>query len=275
VADFEGDLTTRNSQLATPFEKVLEAVGRGEAVALATVVRAPGGAGAKLVVGHGGEREGTTGEAALDAEVVSRGMEAITSGRTARIFWPHKDDPAFEVYVEPYAPPAEVVICGAGHIAIPLASMAKFAGFRVTVVDDRALYANATRFPTADTILAEPFEEALARTRITPLTAIVLITRGHKYDWDCLRAVIDSRAFYLGMIGSQRRVRAALLGLEREGVTADRLARVSAPIGLDIGSETPEEIAVAILAEIIMARRGGTGRPLSSRRQQKEVAHGA
>ena len=92
----------------------------------------------------------------------------------------------------------------------------------------------------------------------------MLVTRGHRHDWYCLRQVIDSRAGYIGMIGSRRRVRAARLGLEAEGVTAERLSRVAAPVGLDIGAETPEEIAVAILAEIVLARRGGTGHPLSS-----------
>src|SRR5206468_4529975 len=108
-------------------------------------------------------------------------------------------------------------------------------------------------------VLAEPFTDALARLPVTAATSIVLVTRGHRYDWDCLRAVIDSRAIYIGMIGSSRRVRAAKMGLEAEGVAAERLARIAAPIGLDIGSETPEEIAVAILAEIILAQRGGTG----------------
>ena len=143
--------------------------------------------------------------------------------------------------------------------------MAKHAGFHVTVIDDRADYASRSRFPTADEVVADSFTEALARLRVTAATAIVLVTRGHRQDWDCLRAVVDSTAMYIGMIGSRRRVKAAMMGLEAEGISAERLARVSAPIGLDIGSETPAEIAVAILAEIILARRGGTGRPLSRR----------
>ena len=140
--------------------------------------------------------------------------------------------------------------------------MAKFAGFVVTVIDDRAQYANASRFPTADAVVAGDFTAALARTPITPSTAVVLVTRGRRYDWDCLRAVIDSRAAYIGMIGSRRRVKAAMLGLEQQGFPPDRLARVAAPIGLDIGAETPDVIAFAILAEIILQLRGGTGLPL-------------
>jgi xanthine dehydrogenase accessory factor len=261
-------------------ETLTAAVARGEAVALATVTSASEGAparlGAKLVAGPDGILAGTTGDSSLDALVAERAPETIRTGKTTRIrhVGQQTADPV-EVYLEPYAPPPAVVICGAGHISVPLAVMAKQAGFHVTVIDDRATFANTARFPTADEVLAEDFVEALARTPITRSTALVLITRGHKYDWDCLRVTIDSPAFYIGMIGSRRRVRAALLGLERQGVPPDRLARLSAPIGLDIGSETPEEIAVAILAEIILARRGGTGRPISSLGRSEEVHRGA
>jgi xanthine dehydrogenase accessory factor len=260
---------------------LLDAVARGEAVALATVTRAPVGSpvriGTKLVVGPEGLVSGTTGDSALDALVAERAPDAIRTGKTARVRAADGGQgtaDSVEIYLEPYAPPPAVVICGAGHISVPLALMAKQAGFRVTVIDDRATFANAARFPTADEVLAEDFVEALSRTPITRSTALVLITRGHKYDWDCLRVTIDSPAFYIGMIGSRRRVRAALLGLERQGVPADRLDRLSAPIGLDIGSETPEEIAVAVLAEIILTRRGGTGRPISSLRRTEEQHRG-
>jgi xanthine dehydrogenase accessory factor len=241
-------------------ERVVEAVERGEPVALATIVRGPR-TGARLVVDCDGALHGSTGDPALDAAVAAEAASAIASGRTRRVT---RDDA--EVYVEPYAPSPSLVVCGAGHIAVPLARMASLAGYRVTVIDDRVEYANAKRFPSADEVLAEPFADALARVSITPATAVVLVTRGHRYDWDCLRTVIHSRAGYIGMIGSRRRVRAAMLGLEQEGIPADRLARVAAPIGIDIGAETPEEIAVAILAEIVLVRRGGTGRPLSAMR---------
>jgi xanthine dehydrogenase accessory factor len=239
-------------------ELVTGAVERGEVVALVTVVRGPG-TGEKLVVAYDGTLEGTTGDVGLDAEVVRLAREAMTSGRTKRI------EGEREIYVEPYAPSPSIVICGAGHIGVPLAALAKYAGYHVTVIDDRADYANRKRFPTADEVVADDFAAALARARITPATAIVLVTRGHRYDWDCLRTVIDSRAGYIGMIGSRRRVKAAMLGLEAEGIGRELLEKVHAPIGLDVGAETPEEIAVAILAEIVLVRRGGTGRPLSAK----------
>jgi len=241
---------------AETFERVVDAVARGETVALATVVAGPS-IGTKVLVRGDGSLEGTTGDAALDATLVERAREAMRSGRTARF-----EAGESTIYVEPYAPPISLVVCGAGHIAVPLAAMAKVAGFHVTVIDDRADYASRKRFPTADDVVADDFAAALGRIRITAATAIVLVTRGHRQDWDCLRVVVDSAAGYIGMIGSRRRVKAALMGLEAEGYSAERLARVAAPIGLDIGSETPAEIAVAILAEIVLTRRGGTGRPL-------------
>jgi xanthine dehydrogenase accessory factor len=245
------------SETTSALERVVAAVDRGETVALVTVVAGPH-AGAKIVVSSDGSLDGTTGDDRVDAEVVRRAAEAMASGRTKRVV-----SGETEVYVEPYAPPPAIVICGAGHIAVPLAVMAKHAGFHVTVIDDRADFASRARFPTADEVVADSFTDALARLRIAPATAIVLVTRGHRQDWDCLRVVVDSPAGYIGMIGSRRRVKAAMMGLEAEGIPSDRLARVAAPIGLDIGSETPAEIAVAILAEIIMAWHGGTGRPLS------------
>jgi xanthine dehydrogenase accessory factor len=251
------------SEKVAALERVVAAVERGETVALATVVRGPR-AGLTLVVSAGGALDATTGDASLDDEVSRRAVEAMSTGRTKRI-----ESGEAEVYVEPYAPPPSIVICGAGHIAVPLAVMAKHAGFHVTVIDDRADYANRRRFPTADEVVADSFTDALARLRVKSATAIVLVTRGHRQDWDCLRAVVDSPAMYIGMIGSRRRVKAAMMGLEAEGISRERLARVAAPIGLDIGSETPAEIAVAILAEIILARRGGTGRPLSEDRRPR------
>ncbi len=227
------------------FIRVLDFVARGESVVLVTAL--------------GGPAEHRVIAAAETGEFGDIAREALRSGKPRVVTIGNR-----EYYFEPYAAPPSVVICGAGHIAVPLSRMAAFAGCTVTVIDDRADYANARRFPDAATILAEPFADALARTPMTPNTAVVLVTRGHRYDWDCLRAVIGRGAGYIGMIGSRRRVKAALLGLEREGIPASGLARIAAPIGLDIGAETPEEIAVAILAEIILSRRTGTGRPLSA-----------
>jgi len=243
-------------------QSLVERVDRGEAAALATVV---GGAqrGSKYVIDGEGLLESSTGNVALDDAISNAAVETLRKRKPARFVHPGPDGDV-EVYVEPYEAPLELVICGAGHIAIPLCKAATFAGYRVTVIDDRADYASRKRFRDAAEVIADDFDTALARTRVTASTAIVLITRGHRYDWDCVRAVGGRPAFYLGMIGSRRRVKAAMLGLEAEGVSREVLDRMYAPIGLDIGAQTPEEIAIAIMAEIIMVRSGGgTARPIS------------
>jgi xanthine dehydrogenase accessory factor len=157
------------------------------------------------------------------------------------------------------------VIVGAGHIAVPLAQLAASLDFEVTVIDDRASFANKERFPQARQIIVSGAEPALRSLRITPRSYLVLVTRAHSHDVEALRAVIDSEAAYIGMIGSQRRVWAVYKLLHEEGVAAEKLTRVRAPIGLDLGGASPAEIALCIMAEIVVLRRGGTGQPLSDR----------
>ena len=134
--------------------------------------------------------------------------------------------------------------------------MAKIIGYEVSVVDDRPSFANSARFPTADTIICDDFERALDAININPQTFVVIITRGHRYDKVCLRKVINQPASYIGMIGSRKRVKALLAELEEEGVPNKLLQKLYSPIGLKIGAETPEEIAVSILSELIKVQRG-------------------
>ncbi|CAN5328742.1 XdhC/CoxI family protein [soil metagenome] len=172
-----------------------------------------------------------------------------------------------ELYSERVEPPPELVIVGAGHIAQPLARLGRLLDFRVTVLDDRPDFARRERFPDAHRVVVVDFDDPFAGIPITPRSHVVLVTRGHRYDYDCARALarMGVEPAYLGMIGSRRRVRAAFEQLAREGFSAEWLSRVHAPLGLDIGAETPAEIAVAIAAEIILAVRGGTGAPLRDR----------
>lgn len=157
-----------------------------------------------------------------------------------------------------------IVIAGAGHIAVPLARMAKTLDFRVIAMDDRPTFVNRQRFPDADELICDHFEPALRRLPIDPDTYIVIITRGHQHDVTCLRAVISSPAAYIGMIGSRRRVRGVFaLLVQEEGIPQELLERVHAPIGLDIGAKTPAEIALSILAEIVKVYRGGQAVSLS------------
>ncbi|MGH7542748.1 MAG: XdhC family protein [Gemmatimonadota bacterium] len=235
----------------------------GEAeVVLGVVIESPGEpelVGRRLA--WDGERlHGSLGDVELDraARQILQKAEATSAVRMPE---------EIHLFVERVAPPAELVVVGAGHIARPLSRIGALLGFLVTVVDDRPDFARRDRFPDADRVVVGDFADPFAGIPIGPRSHIVLVTRGHRYDYDCLRALAraGARPAYVGMIGSRRRVRAAFEQLAAEGFDEERLARIHAPIGLDIGAETPAEIAVAIAAEMILATRGGTGEPLGRR----------
>ncbi len=172
---------------------------------------------------------------------------------------------AGELLAEVIQVPPALVVCGGGHIALPLSQMAKTLGYAVTVIDDRPSFADRARFPHVDRVVCRPYARALAETPLDDSTAVVVVTRGHKHDIECVRAVLGRGAAYVGMIGSRRRVAGARELLGRDGFPEEEVARLHAPIGLDIGAETPAEIALAILAEITLERRGGTAAPMSRR----------
>jgi xanthine dehydrogenase accessory factor len=171
-----------------------------------------------------------------------------------------------EIFFDVITAIRKVIIVGAGHLAIPLAQFARILGFHITVLDDRVIYANRERFPDVEEVLVGDMAEMLRNIVITPQTYIVLITRGHQYDEPCLREIIHSPAKYIGMIGSKRRIKACFIRFrDEEGIPDELLKRVYAPIGLDIGSESPEEIALSIIAEMVKVRRGGGAASLAGR----------
>lgn len=161
----------------------------------------------------------------------------------------------YQILIELPTTVVGLLILGAGHIALPLATMAKILGYEVTVVDDRPSFANSVRFNTADRIICDDFDRAIDGIKITPQTFVVIITRGHRYDKVCLRKVINQPASYIGMIGSRKRVKALISELEEEGVPQQLFKNLYSPIGLKIGAETPEEIAVSILGELIKVQK--------------------
>jgi xanthine dehydrogenase accessory factor len=173
-------------------------------------------------------------------------------------------DQLLEVYIEIRRPVQELVVVGAGHIAQPLAHLGALLGFQVTVIDDRPEFATRERFPSAEKVIRADFSDPFRETPLHTRSHVLLVTRGHKYDYACLiRALqMDPPPAYIGMIGSRRRVRATYVQLLEEGIAHALLDRIHAPVGLDVGAETPEEIAVAVAAELIMVRRGGTGASL-------------
>ena len=219
--------------------------------------------GRKTVVDERGVQHLPLGDETLDAAAVEHALHALGRGD------PVEDelDDGCALFVEPLVTTPELVVVGAGHVGQALARVAPAAGFTVTVLDDRPSFANPHRLPDARTILVADPRTALAELPTGRPRAIVLVTRGHRLDAECLRIALELDWIYLGMIGSRRRVRRILEHLAEEGVDRERLARVHAPIGLDIGAETPGEIAIAIVAEIVdVRRRGRAARASLSRR---------
>jgi xanthine dehydrogenase accessory factor len=243
--------------------ELLEAVSQGfeenGKVAIATPISATQ-ARPRMLILPGGHTVGVFAERKLDAWVTSQGLEALTQGASRTVTDPYK---GLEVFFEVQIPPPTLIIAGGGHIAVPLATLGTMIGFRVVVVDDRPDFANRERFPEADEVLAADFGETLSTYPIDDQTYIAIMTRGHSHDMECLLQVIESPAAYIGMIGSRRRVRGVFDLMKAEGSSNKALARVRAPIGLDIGARTPEEIALSVMAQVVKARRGSRGRPLS------------
>ncbi|MBX5493166.1 MAG: XdhC family protein [Chloroflexi bacterium] len=260
------------SDQETVIRALLEAIEDKRMLVLATVVRADPrtgvAVGTKLLVDEDQQVTGTLGDTALDAQVVRDALTAMQERKSHVATYGPSDGTAnlageVGVFLEVVEPQPALVIVGAGHIAVPLARIGKMLGFEVTVIDDREKFANRERFPDADQVIADDFGPTLANLKITRGSYIVIITRGHQYDEEALMQVVDSPAAYIGMIGSRRRVRAVADNLAAVGIDRAKLERVRAPIGLEIGAQTPEEIAVSIIAEIIAVRRGGRGLPMS------------
>ena len=213
----------------------------------------------------------------LNAQLLQDGRNALHE-RKHRHFQYKTDNGSVKVFVEVQAQPPHLIIVGAGHIAVPLATIAKLSDFEVTVLDDRPQYAHPARFPTADRVIAGPFREELDKLRngqetFDNHTYVVLVTRGHQYDIDSLLEILDDPVAYIGMIGSQRRIRAVFELLTREqGIPASKFDRIYAPIGIDIGARTPAEIAICIMAEMINVMREGPALSMSEQIRQERAA---
>ena len=210
----------------------------------------------------GAELRGGLGDAALEAAAEKLLAEVMSDPRGRDGLRVLED--GTELYVEVRRPLRELVVVGAGHVAQPMAHLGALLGYRVTVLDDRPDFATRERFPDADRLIRADFGDPFADVTLHERSHLLLVTRGHKYDYECLIRALraDPAPAYIGMIGSRRRVRATYVQLVEEGFAPDVLGRIHAPVGLDIGAETPEEIAVAVAAELVMLDRGGRGLPL-------------
>jgi len=260
-------------------QRLLRAAEGGDPVVLASVLEAgPLGLepGARLLVERDGSTMGALGDVELDKLVTAYAADAFLrhsaetvylgpGGLTARTV-----PAATSVYLEVVESKPVFLIVGAGHIGRCLARLADFLDFYVAVLDDRDDFANEERLPEADEVICDDYEAAIDRFPIDANTTIVLVTRGHKQDEISLRRCLGRGAGYLGMIGSKRRTSAVLQHLRDEGFDPAELAALRTPIGLDIGAETPEEIAISIMAEVIMLRRRASGEVMYYRANPRE-----
>jgi xanthine dehydrogenase accessory factor len=252
------------------FEEIVKLRREGRRAALATIVNVRGSIPsfqtAKMLVRDDGSILGTIGGGCVEGEVWQAAREVIEEEKPRTLKFDLNSDPKYdtglicggtlEVFIEPVLPPGTVYLFGAGHVSVNVYKIARIAGFDVVVVDDREQYANRERFPEAAAIHAGDYERVLAQIEPNETSYLVIVTRGHRDDMRVLRWAVDTRARYIGMIGSKRKVISTYRELENQGVAHEKLARVHAPVGLDIGAVTPEEIAVAIVAELIADRRG-------------------
>lgn len=228
----------------------------GRAV-VATPLRAGGG---KLVVLDDGAVSGDVGDPALAAELVRQGGEVLRRGSSRTL-----ETLGVPVFFEVHAPPYELVVFGAGHIAQQLVRLGRALGMRTVVIDSRDRYANREAFPDADEIRVGIPSEVAEQLRFGPLSAVVLVAHDYKFDLPVLRRVLQSDAAYIGMLGSRKRGETILRLLAEDGASADALERVRTPIGLDVGAETAAELAVSILAEVLAERAGRPGTPMRLR----------
>jgi xanthine dehydrogenase accessory factor len=252
------------------YEEIIRIRKEGRKAALATIINVRGSIpsfeSAKMLVRDDGSIVGTIGGGCVEAEVWQAAKEIMQTEKPQTLTFNLNNNPKYdsglvcggtlEIFIEPVMPVSTLYVFGAGHIAWSLYKVARIAGFEIVIVDDRETYANRERFPEARDVYADEYEQVMAQLAPTESSYIVIVTRGHRDDMRVLRWAAETPARYIGMIGSQRKVIAIYKELEKEGIAAEKLARVYAPVGVDIGAITPEEIAVAIVAELIAIRRG-------------------
>ena len=245
--------------------------------ALCTVVKTSGStprhSTSKMLVYPDGSILGTVGGGEMENRVRKEALASLQDGKPRNLAYtmadPARGDPGLcggqvEVFVEPILPSPVLVVVGGGHVGKAVAHLAKWLGFRVAVSDDRPEFCTAEANPDADDFYPVPLAELPLQLTITPQTVLVLTTRGSNVDVAGLPALLDSQAGYIGVIGSRKRWNTTIKALNQQGISDEILERIHSPIGLGIGAETPEEIAVSILAEILMLRASGSGRPMQN-----------
>ncbi len=254
------------------FQELTSVIARGETAMLVTVVATQGSvprkAGAKMLVKQDGSTVGTVGGGSVEHAVTRKALEIMRSSEPQLLHFDLSGKEGgtgmicggqIDAFFEPLATPETLYLCGAGHIAQATAAMGRMLGFRVVVIDQRAEYNNPERFPGADLLVTDEFATAIPKLNIDDKGYIIIYTYAHTQDEECLRLALNMRAKYIGMIGSKKKVKEIKERLLARGASESQLESVHSPIGLSINAETPEEIAVSILAEIIQVRRSQTG----------------
>ena len=241
----------------------------GEKAALATIVSKRGSTprkeSAKMLIRSDGSIVGSIGGGCVEAQVWEEAKNVIKEGKSTILHFDLTSEEIamdglvcggkMDILIEPILPVSTVFIFGAGHISLPLSKIAQISGFRVVVIDDRESFANKERFPGADEIIVENFESVFNRLDINDSSYLVIVTRGHLFDEKVLELCIKTKAVYVGMIGSKRKIKTVFSNLKSRGASEEDLQKVHSPIGLPIKAETPEEIAVSIMAEIIKVKQ--------------------
>lgn len=268
------------------YEALLAAQEQGEAAALATVIQVQGSVprheGSKMLVQRDGRIVGTVGGGAMEALVVKEALAAMQDGKTRRSSYTLNDitagDPGIcggtvEVFIEPVGTSPTLLVIGGGHVGKALAELGKWSGLRVVMSDDREAYCNPTYVPgLAGYVICKP-GQITQQVTITAQTYVAAVTRGMPVDLDLIPALLKTEAAYIGLIGSRRRWALTRKALQTErGMTDAELERIYAPIGLELMAETPQEIAISILAQVTMLRRGGDGQAMKMNRQDAESA---
>jgi xanthine dehydrogenase accessory factor len=254
------------------FEEIVKLRRSGNRGALATIVHTNGSIpsfeSSRMLVREDGSIAGTIGGGCVEADVWAAAKEVMRQESPRKMIFNLNHEASYdnglicggtlEVFVEPILPQPTLYIFGGGHVSMALAQSAHTAGFAIGVIDDREAFANRNRFPMADEIYTT-YEDAFEKLKVNASSYLVIVTRGHRDDMRVLGWAVNTPAKYVGMIGSKRKVLSVYEALEREGISPEKLARVHAPVGLEIGALTPEEIAISIAAELIAVRRQATG----------------
>jgi xanthine dehydrogenase accessory factor len=261
----------------TIYQSLADLEKRNEAAALCTVIKSEGSTprhvGSKMLVYPDGHFIGTVGGGDLEHRVMDEAWMALSDGQPRLLHYsmvdPSRGDPGLcggqvEVFVEPILPDPLVVLIGAGHVGKAIVHLAKWLGFRVVVSDDRAEMCNPEVTPGADAYYPMRMSELPNQIKFDRRTFVILTTRGSNVDVDGLAPLLDLPAAYIGVIGSKRRWASTVKGLKAQGVSEEKLTQVHSPIGLELQAETPEEIAVSVMAEVLMVRDKGTGKQMKA-----------